>query len=157
LDFETLCWSTEAKYPEAHYMAGQSYDYKPITEIGWTMLDTRELVKNAVAPGDRASDIFKQMSASHYIINEFRGHCGRNCTNNNSWVHETEPYNFAFSKSQYINTADITRILTTRFENALKPRNLTKHERDNKIPRNIVFLAWDAHLELKALDRLGLD
>jgi hypothetical protein len=32
--------------------------------------------------GGRASDIFKEMSESHYIINGFRGHFDRNCINN---------------------------------------------------------------------------
>lgn len=155
IDFETLCRFAQGTYPGSHWMRGTPYDYNPITEIGWTIFDTRELAKKTTPPGDRAVNLHRQMNASHYIINEFRGHFGRNC--NLKWSHETEPYNFAYGTSQYLASEDIATILTRRFENVLKTRNLTKHERTNKIPGNMVFLAWDVHLEMDALDRLDLD
>lgn len=76
------------------------------------------------------------MSSSHYIINGFRGQFGRNCE---PW-HETEPYNFAYGKSKYISTEDTPRTMNRRLAQVMKPRNLTKREKDENIPRNIVFL-----------------
>ncbi|KAJ4025334.1 hypothetical protein NW752_002802 [Fusarium irregulare] len=153
IDFEDLCWSAMGTYPQNHPHRGDTYTYRPITEIGWTTLDTRDFNKLKTPPGDRAVDVLKTMSSSHYIINEFRGHFGRNCE---PW-HETEPYNFAFGKSKYISTDDIPRIVKKRLEQVMKPRNLTKREKDEKIPRNIVFLTWDPQLEIRTLERFGLE
>ncbi|KAJ4136166.1 hypothetical protein NW768_003774 [Fusarium equiseti] len=152
IDFESLCWFATGTYPENHPMNGL-YKYSPITEIGWTLLDTRDFTKLKTPPGDRAVDIFKTMKSSHYIINEFRGHFDGKCGN----YHETEPYNFAFGKSKYIPTEDIPKILIKRLEQVMKPRNLTKRERDENIPRNIVFLTWAPDLEICTLERFGLD
>jgi hypothetical protein len=44
-----------------------------------------------------------------------------------------------------------------RLEQVMKPRNLTKRERDENIPRNIEFLTWDPNLEICTLDRFGPD
>jgi len=153
IDFEDLYWFAMGTYPQNHPRAGRTYTYKPITEIGWTVLDTRDFAKLRTRPGDRAVDIFITMSSSHYIFNEFRGHFGRKCE---PW-HETEPDNFAYRKSKYISTEDIPKILNKRLVQAMEPRNLTQREKDEKIPRNIVFLTWDPNLEISTLDRFGLD
>lgn len=76
IDFEDLCW-----FMEVQYASGTRYYFKPITEIGWTWLDTRTMVAFSVPdekpyppPGDRGVNLRGKMKAQHFIINEFRGH-----------------------------------------------------------------------------------
>ena len=57
IDFETPCWFATGTYPENHPMNGL-YKYNPITEICWTILDTRDFTKLKTPPGDRAFYIY---------------------------------------------------------------------------------------------------
>ena len=59
IDFESLCWFATGTYPESHPMNGP-YKYNPITEIGWTILDTRDFTKLKTPRGDRAFYIYIQ-------------------------------------------------------------------------------------------------
>ncbi|KAJ0157717.1 Uncharacterized protein HZ326_0118 [Fusarium oxysporum f. sp. albedinis] len=88
--------------------------------------------------------IFREkMTASHYIINEFRGHLGDDCTRTKKWDHITEPYSFVFGTTQYIYSPHLVSTLKRLFQDTLKPRERTAHEIVNKLERNVVFLAWD--------------
>lgn len=90
-----------------------------------------------------------QTPVSPKYLPHFGGNCGP--------YHETEPYNFAYGKSKYISTEDIPKILNTRLEQVMRPWNRTQRERDENIPRNIVFLTWAPELEMCTLERFGLD
>ncbi|KAL4722761.1 hypothetical protein ACLX1H_009999 [Fusarium chlamydosporum] len=77
IDFETLCRFAQGTYPESHWMRGTPYDYNPITEIGWTIFDTRELAKKTTPPGDSAFSLpnVKLFDVQkHQFIREAFGH-----------------------------------------------------------------------------------
>ncbi|KAF5593328.1 hypothetical protein FPCIR_5333 [Fusarium pseudocircinatum] len=143
IDFEDLCWFLTGKYA-----SGSQYYYKPITEVGWTWLDTRTMVASSVAgekpyppPGDRGFNLRAKMKAQHFIINEFRGHFGA--------LYLEQP-----------NTSIRTILVSTlerQLHHLLKSRERTAYEKANKIDRNVVFLTWDSTLEEDTLARLGLD
>lgn len=58
IDFEDLCWFAMGTYPQNHPRRGDTYTYRPITEIGWTTLDTYDFTKLQMPPEDRAVDIY---------------------------------------------------------------------------------------------------
>ncbi|KAM0561822.1 hypothetical protein ACHAPJ_002993 [Fusarium lateritium] len=153
LKFNELCKALSGVYPEEHRMKGQNYHYKPITEIGWSILDTRKITDQSKPPGDRGQNLSKQAFSLHYIISEFRGHSESNCCN--PWD-TPEPYTFAYGKSGYIGMNEVERELTRTF-NHVRVQNRTQLEKKNGTYRKLLFIAWDPRVEETALVRMGLD
>ncbi|KAF4963292.1 hypothetical protein FSARC_8694 [Fusarium sarcochroum] len=153
LKINELCRALSGVYPEEHRMKGQKYHYKPITEIGWSILDTRKIVSRNTPPGDRGRNLFKRAESLHYIMNEFRGHFDSNCCN--PWD-TPEPYTFAYGKSGYIGMDEVERQLTRMFKN-VRTHNRTQQEKKNRLYRKLIFIAWDPRVEDTALARMGLD
>ncbi|KAM0561825.1 hypothetical protein ACHAPJ_002996 [Fusarium lateritium] len=153
INFEYLCMALTGTYPVGHPKKGLKYRYKPITEIGWAVIDTRKITQLRFPPGDRAKDLHKEMGTNHYIVNEFRGHSSSNC--NYSW-HTPGPYNFAFGRSRYIDSKDIVMYLTNALEE-LRMRNRTEDEKGKGTLHKLCFITWDSHPDERTLARLGLD
>ncbi|KAF4449830.1 hypothetical protein F53441_7025 [Fusarium austroafricanum] len=153
LKINELCKILPGVYPEDHPMKGQVYYYKPITEFGWTFIDTRDLAVLSTPPGDRGRILQRHGKVRHYIINEFRGHFGSNCCNA---CDTSDPYSFAYGTSRYVWMNDVKQQLERMFGTS-RGHNRTPYEKANKIYRNIFFITWDPQVEESALDRMGID
>ncbi|KAH6893071.1 hypothetical protein B0T10DRAFT_591963 [Thelonectria olida] len=150
LDFEELCMTKLGRFAD-----GREHRFKPLTEIGLSYLDMRDVIKGRgqnISPGDRGSSWFRLMTPIHYIVEEYRGHWGHLCQAD--WLH-TESYLFAFGKSRMVRESHIAHRMQRIFE-SLQRRNRTPEEVRHKTPRDIIFLVFDAAPVETTLSRLGL-
>ncbi|KPM38837.1 hypothetical protein AK830_g7744 [Neonectria ditissima] len=150
LDFEQLCRSKVGRYAD-----GREYSFKPLTEVGISCLDMRDVIRGRgrkTHPGDRGSSWFRFMTPLHYMIDEYKDHWGHICQSD--WLH-AEPYHFAFGTTKAVPERCIANRLQNLFISFQKRNRTAREIKENEV-RQILFLTFDSTLAEKTLSRLGL-
>jgi hypothetical protein len=175
LNFETLC---------KQKLTSTNERYQPVTETGFSLLDLRVIRDGTVSvprrdttravagtssgffpqeepsragpsldnPGDRGSNWRPRIRTYHIVTDEYSDHYGANCKA--TW-HKTEPYMFAFGKSQYLKEDDLPAYIHNFWRKARTDNRTMAERKQNKL-RDIIFMAWDSKLEEDYLSRVGL-
>ncbi|KAI0020024.1 hypothetical protein F4780DRAFT_779947 [Xylariomycetidae sp. FL0641] len=102
------------------------YDPKLVTEVAYTMYDTRgpwagsdvgqrRIYQGSSMPGDRGMNYRQKIFSYHYIVGDTADHHLGTCAN---LSHTQHPYGFAYRKSELIHRKDINRTLDSAFNEA---------------------------------------